>query len=151
MPRCGMDVRAASTLPDDRSGMNTMSSAAVSAGRQIRSRPTRSVVAVSGDSERPELLDMLLFDANECDVIFVDSIAHAYSRIKQVTPYLVVVLSEIDDVAACQLLSMLKVDDSLSGMLVVTCATGGTDCNCEDIGGELLDDTSFPTRAIEMN
>ena len=85
---------------------------------------------------------MLLFDANDCDVIFVESITRAYSRIKQVTPDLVVVLSEIDDVAACQLLSMLKVDASLSGMLVVMCAAGRTDCNCEDIAGELLGDTS---------
>jgi hypothetical protein len=146
-----MDVRAASTLPDDRSGLNKMSSAAVSAGCQIMSRPTRSVVAVSGDSERPELLDMLLFDATECDVIFVESIARAYSRIKQVTPDLVVVLSEIDDAAACQLLSMLKIDASLSGMLVVMCATGCTDWNCEDFAGELPGDTSIPTRAIQMN
>jgi hypothetical protein len=121
-----------------------MSSAAFSAGRQIMSRPTRSVVAVSGDSERPELLDMLLFDANDCDVIFVESITRAYSRIKQVTPDLVVVLSEIDDVAACQLLSMLKVDASLPGMLVVMCAAGRTDSNCDDIAGELLGDTSSP-------
>jgi hypothetical protein len=128
-----------------------MRSAASSAGRQIMSRPTRSVVAVSGDLQRPELLDTVLFDANHCDVIFVESIARAYSRIKQVTPDLVVVLSEIDDVAACQLLSMLKNDASLSGMLVVMWATKRTDCNCEDIAGELLGDTSSPTRASQMN
>ena len=54
-----------------------MSGTAFNAGRQIMSRPTRSVVAVSGDPQRPELLDVLLFGANDCDVIFVESIARA--------------------------------------------------------------------------
>ena len=106
---------------------------------------------MSGDLQRPELLDVLLFGANGCDVIFIESIARAYSRIKQVTPDLVVVLSEIDDVAACQLLSMLTIDASVSGKLVVLWGTGFTDCTCDDITGELLGDTSSPTHAILMN
>jgi hypothetical protein len=37
---------------------------------------------------------------------------------------MVIVFCEIDDIAACQLLSMLKTDRDLSGVEVVTCTSG---------------------------
>ena len=83
-----------------------------------------SVVAVSNDALRPELLDGLLVDDNDCTVIVVESVERAYSRIRQVQPHVVVLLMNIDDVDACQLLSMLHMDRSLRGTSVVTCATG---------------------------
>src|SRR5260370_37280514 len=82
-------------------------------------RSQRSVVAVSGDPQRAELLDLLSVDANSYVVIFVESVVRGYSRIKQVTPDLVIVLLEIDDVAACQLLSLLNIDTDTSGIPVV--------------------------------
>jgi hypothetical protein len=85
---------------------------------------TRSVVAVSGDPMRGQLLDALLADESDYGVLFVESTERAYSRIKQVTPYMVIVFCEIDDIAACQLLSMLKTDRDLSGVEVVTCTSG---------------------------
>jgi hypothetical protein len=51
-----------------------------------------------------------MLDVNDRSVIFVESVAHGYSRAKQLALALVVVLSEIDDPGACQLLSMLKAD-----------------------------------------
>ena len=54
----------------------------------------------------------------------MESVAHGYSRIKQVMPDLVIVYLEIEDVAGCQLLSMLSIDDDLFGIPVVTCSTG---------------------------
>jgi DNA-binding NarL/FixJ family response regulator len=83
-----------------------------------------SVMAVSNDALRPELLDRLLVDDNDFNVIVVESIERAYSRITQAQPDVVVVFMNIDDVDACQLLSMLHCDCSLRGMSVVTCATG---------------------------
>jgi DNA-binding NarL/FixJ family response regulator len=83
-----------------------------------------SVVAVSNDALRPELLDRLLVDDNHCNVIVVESIERAYSRIRQVQPHIVVLFINIDDVHACQLLSMLHMDCGLRGMSVVTCTTG---------------------------
>jgi len=80
------------------------------------------VVAVSDDALRPELFDAL-FDDSGYDVIVVESIPHAYSRIRELEPDLVVVFMEIDDVNACQLLSMLEIDRALSGIPVVTCTT----------------------------
>ena len=88
------------------------------------SRPPLSVVAVSNDALRPQLLDGLLVDDNNYTVIVVESVEGAYSRVRQVQPDVVVLLINIDDVDACQLLSMLHMDRSLRGMSVVTCATG---------------------------
>jgi len=83
-----------------------------------------SVMAVSNDALRPELLDRLLLDDNDFNVIVVESIERAYSRITQAQPDVVVVFMTIDDVDACQLFSMLQSDRALRGMNVVTCATG---------------------------
>ena len=82
-----------------------------------------SVVAVSNDALRPELLDRLLIDDNDFNVIVVESIEGAYSRITQAQPDVVVVFMNIDDVDGCQLLSMLHLDRGLRGISVVTCAT----------------------------
>jgi AmiR/NasT family two-component response regulator len=87
------------------------------------SRSPLNVVAISNDALRPELLDMLLVADSSDDVIFVESIERAYSRIKQLQPALVVLFMEIDDVDACQLLSILHMDRALRGMSVVTCTT----------------------------
>ena len=83
-----------------------------------------SVVAVSNDALRPELLDRLLVDDNNINVIVVESIERAYSRIRQLQPDVVVVFMNIDDVDACRLLSMLHMDHGLRGVSVVTCTTG---------------------------
>jgi DNA-binding NarL/FixJ family response regulator len=82
-----------------------------------------SVVAVSNDALRPELLDRLFVDDNDYDVIVVESIERAYSRIRQVQPTAVVVFMNIDDVDACQLLSMLHIDHELRGTAVLSCTT----------------------------
>ena len=63
----------------------------------------------------------MLVDTNDYDVVYVESITKAYSRVSRVTPDLVV-FQGIDDVAACRLLSMLKIDGALSGIPVLTCA-----------------------------
>ena len=88
------------------------------------SRPALSIVAVSNDALRPELLDRLLVDDNNINVIVVESIERAYSRIRQLQPDVVVVFMNIDDADACQLLSMLHSDRRLRGVNVVTCTTG---------------------------
>jgi hypothetical protein len=49
-----------------------------------------------------------LVDTSDYDVVYVESIANGYSRIRQVSPDLVIVHSEIADLAACRLLSIVK-------------------------------------------
>jgi DNA-binding response OmpR family regulator len=80
------------------------------------------VVAVSDDALRSEMCDALVDDSGY-DVIVVESIHRAYSRIRELEPDLVVVFMDIDDANACQLLSMLEIDRALSGIPVVTCTT----------------------------
>ena len=92
-------------------------------GGDIMNTSPSSVVAVSNDALRPELLERLFVDDNDYDVIVVESIERAYSRIRQVQPTAVVVLMDIDDVNACQLLSMLHIDHELRGMAVLSCTT----------------------------
>ena len=90
------------------------------------SRPALSVVAVSNDALRPEMLDRLLVDDNDYNVVVVESIERAYSRVRQVQPDVVVLFMNIDDVDGCQLLSMLHMDRGLRGMSVVECMTPST-------------------------
>jgi hypothetical protein len=65
-------------------------------GNQITSTTLRHVVGVSGLSQRPELLDVLWAHATDRDVVFVESTARAYSRIKRLLPDLVVLLVGIE-------------------------------------------------------
>ena len=126
-------------------------SAAFSAGSQGSSRSPRSVVAVSGHPQPMELLDALLVDACDYDVIFVESVACGYSRIKQLTPDLVIVFMENDDVAACQLLSMLRIDRDICDIPVVTWATRRKDSEIEEIVEEMIRESSCLTHAVQMN
>ena len=126
-----------------------MSSAA--GGNQMTNRPLRSVVAVSGDPERAQLMDALLADMDLRDIVFVESIAHGYSRIKQLTPDVVVVLLGDDDAPACQLLSMLSMDRDTSDIPVVTWMTRHEETEFEDLLAQLNQDWSSPRVAIQMN
>jgi CheY-like chemotaxis protein len=86
-------------------------------------RSPLNVVAVSNDALRPELLDMLFVDGSRYDVIFVESIARAYSRVRELRADLIVLFIEIDDEDVCRLLSMLHNDRALRGIRVVVHAT----------------------------
>src|SRR5215470_13318459 len=102
----------------------------------------RTLVAVSGDPDRAEFLDALMLDVNDQGVIFVESVAHGYSRVKQLSPELVVVLTEIDDPGACQLLSMLNADGATSAIPVVTLVTSRERSVFAEIIAELYADYS---------
>jgi len=102
----------------------------------------RTLVAISGDPDHAEYLDALMLEVNDRGVIFVESVAHGYSRVKQLAPALVVVLTEIDDPDACQLLSMLKADGATSAIPVVTLATSRERSAFAEIIAELYADYS---------
>ena len=129
-----------------------MESVQQSGERQVTNDSCRSIVAISEHPQRAALLDALLIDANSYDVIFVESISGGYSRIKQAAPDLVVVFLDVDDAAACQLLTMLTTDGDTCAIPVVTWVTTRVDNELEDIMAD-VDDVESPYQhaAIHMN
>ena len=86
----------------------------------IASRISRQVVVVSKQSQLNGLLETVL-DAGQYDVVFVESTEHAYSHIKRLTPHLIIVCLDIDEMDGFQVLSMLKLDADTKDIPVVTC------------------------------
>jgi hypothetical protein len=121
------------------------------AGPLAVNRPLRTVVLVSGCALHGQSLDALLVATSDYDVIFVESIARSYSCVKKVVPDLVIISAEVDDVATCQLLSMLRADRRSSGIPVLTYPTFREQ---HDVGDDLADldqETSTQSLAAPMN
>jgi len=110
-------------------------------------RPAR-IVTVSNDDARAELLAALLADAIEHEVIFVESLEHAYSRVKTLIPDLVILFLTIDDAAACQVLSMLKLDRETSGIPVVTWVANRTPGAFEEVVAAVGLESTHPFTAV---
>jgi len=121
------------------------------AGHLAVNRPLRTVVLVSGRAPQAQSLDALLAATSDYDVIFVESIAHSYSCIKRVVPDLVIISSEVDDVATCQLLSMLRVDRRSTGIPVLICPPAGELDDLDDDFPELDPDPSTRSFVAPMN
>src|ERR1043166_3676761 len=85
----------------------------------VRAEP-QEVVVVSKQSQLNGLLETVL-DAGQYDVVFVESTEHAYSHIKRLTPGLIIVCLDIDDLDGFQVLSMLKLDHETRHIPIVTC------------------------------
>ncbi len=99
-------------------------------------RPTsQQVVVVSKQSQLNGLLETVL-DAGQYDIVFVESTEHAYSHIKRLTPHLIIVCLDIDDLDGFQVLSMLKLDDETKDIPLVTCTSSQDD---EETPDEALD------------
>jgi CheY-like chemotaxis protein len=84
--------------------------------------PPRTVAVVSS-SAHLALLETVL-EGSGHDIVFVESVAHAYSQIKRLTPDLVVVCLSSDDAEGCRVLSMLTLDNATSRIPVVTYMAG---------------------------
>jgi hypothetical protein len=121
------------------------------AGHVAVNRPLRTVVLVSGFAPQTQSPDALSVETSDYDVIFVASIAHSYSCIKIVLPDLVVISSEVDDAAACQLLSMLRLDRRSSDIPVLARTTLREQHDAADDLAELDQDTSPQSLATHMN
>jgi len=91
-----------------------------------RRSTSQQVVVVSKQSRLNGLLEAVL-DAGQYDVVFVESTEHAYSRIKRLTPHLIIVCLDIDDLDGFQVLSMLKLDTDTKNIPVVTCTVSQED------------------------
>lgn len=85
---------------------------------------SQQVVIVDGSAEIMDELETVL-DAGHYDIIFVESTEHAYSQIKRVQPNLVILCVELDQPAAFQVLSMLKLDEATRHIAILTYAIDG--------------------------
>jgi PleD family two-component response regulator len=98
-------------------------------------RKSQQVVVVSKQSQLNGLLETVL-DAGQYDVVFVESTEHAYSHIKRLTPHLIIVCLDIDDIDGFQVLSMLKLDSETRSIPVVTCTVTSEE---DAAGGEMFE------------
>ena len=115
----------------------------------VKSAP-QQVVVVSKQSQINGLLDTVL-DAGHYDVVFVESTEHAYSHIKRLSPNLIIVCLDIDDIAGFQVLSMLKLDSQTREIPVVTCTVSSREDDPEDDTLEPPDDVFYEAPAMAMN
>jgi len=115
-----------------------------------RRSTSQQVVVVSNQSRLNGLLETVL-DAGPYDVVFVESTEHAYSHIKRLTPHLIIVCLDIDDLDGFQVLSMLKLDTDTKNIPVVTWTVSQEDEVTHD---EMLDppyDVFSDPPAMQLN
>jgi DNA-binding response OmpR family regulator len=124
------------TSPDTRSPMAVKSA--------------QRVVVVSKQSQLNGLLETVL-DAGRYDVVFVESTEHAYSHIKRLSPNLIIVCLDVEDIEGFQVLSMLKLDGETKGIPVVTCTVSSDDDLTPDGPSKRPDDVFGEPLAMCMN
>src|SRR5438034_2637203 len=84
---------------------------------------TQKVAIINGNPEILALIENVL-SAGHYDIVFVESVAHAYSHIKRVQPNLVILCVHFDNMDGLQVLSMLKLDEETRGIPVLTYTAG---------------------------
>lgn len=111
---------------------------------------SQQVVVVSKQSQLNGLLETVL-DAGQYDVVFVESTEHAYSHIKRLTPHLIIVCLDIDDLDGFQVLSMLKLDADTKFIPVVTCTVQADDDISRDESLDPPDDVFSQPAIMQLN
>ena len=122
-----------------------------SVGTPTTVSPTsQQVVVVSKQSQLNELLETVL-DAGQYDVVFVESTEHAYSHIKRLTPHLIIVCLDIDELDGFQVLSMLKLDDETKAIPVVTCTVSHDEEETQEQSLDPQDDVFSQSAVMQLN
>lgn len=119
----------------------------------IAATPVQKVVVVNGNSEVLGMLESIL-DAGRYDMVFVESSEHAYSRIRQIKPNLVILCARIEQLQAFQLLTMLKLDPDTRRVPVLTYTTEYEGQDFDTAVSQLADEDEdlLPSRpALRMN
>jgi DNA-binding response OmpR family regulator len=111
---------------------------------------SQQVVVVSKQSQLNGLLETVL-DAGQYDIVFVESTEHAYSHIKRLSPHLIIVCLDIDDLDGFQVLSMLKLDADTRNIPVVTCTMQHDDEVTQDESLDQPDDVFSQPAAMQLN
>ena len=116
----------------------------------IAVKRVQRVVVVSKQSQIHGLLETVL-EAGQYDVVLVESTEHAYGHIKRLSPQLIIVCLDIDDIDGFQVLSMLKLDKETRGIPVVTCTASSDDAISHDEPDEQPDAVFSQPPAMCMN
>ncbi len=111
---------------------------------------SQQVVVVSKQSQLNGLLESVL-DAGQYDVVFVESTEHAYTHIKRLTPNLIIVCLDIDDLDGFQVLSMLKLDPETRTIPVVTCTVTSEEQETQDDSPDPPDDVFAQPVTLQLN
>ena len=110
-----------------------------------------TIVLVIGGAPHDKSLDALLLATSSYNVVFVESIERCYACIRRVAPDRVIVSSDVDDVATCRLLSMMRADRCSSRAIVVTRQTMREPFDLADDVADLDQDTPAPPFVAPMN
>ena len=120
-------------------------------GTPLTMRSTsQQVVVVSKQSQLNGLLETVL-DAGQYDVVFVESTERAYSHIKGLSPHLIIVCLDIDELDGFQVLSMLKLDPETRDIPIVTCTVTTETEVARDTSPELPDDVFNQPVTLQLN
>ena len=111
---------------------------------------SQQVVVVSKQTQLNGLLETVL-DAGQYDVVFVESTEHAYSHIKRLTPHLIIVCLDIDDLDGFQVLSMLKLDPETRNIPVVTCTVTQEEEVARDTTMDMPDDVFSQPATLQLH
>jgi PleD family two-component response regulator len=115
-----VDAETAFRLLSAHARSETTAMMQVDTGAQRTKRPAVRTMMVVGRDPDERILEAVT-DGGGYDIVVVEPTASAYSRIKRLTPSLVVLTMDFDDVDACHLLSMLKLDRETSQIPLFTC------------------------------
>jgi DNA-binding NtrC family response regulator len=110
-----------------------------------------TTVLVIGGAPQAQSLDALLVATSDYDVVFVESIEHCYASIRRVVPDRVIISSDVDDVATCQLLSMMRADRCSSGVLLLACPAWHAPYDLHDEVADLDQDPPTSSFVAPMN
>jgi len=108
---------------------------------------TQKVAIVNGSPDALALVENVL-RAGHYDVVFIESVAHAYSHIKRVQPNLVIICMRFEDLDTFQVLSMLKLDEDTRNIPVLT-YTAGYDSEEEEESTEENDSQEIDLFAVQ--
>jgi CheY-like chemotaxis protein len=103
------------------------------ATRQVHPLPAKNslrTVAVVSSHPFWHALGTVL-DSMDHDIVFVEALSHAYTQIKRVMPDLIVVCLSDGDRAACQVLSMLRLDRETARIPILMCTPSTSDDDTE--------------------
>ena len=111
---------------------------------------TQRVVIVGGDRDALEWLESAL-EPGRYEMLFVDEIGRAYSRIKEVSPTLVVLCSSLNDMGAFQLLTCLNLDEETRQIPVHTYTTEWDGQDSSDDATGATGDSPLASRPLPRN